>query len=131
MMMLILCLMMSMIGRAQSIDQQITTSVAEKPFELGTYMGVNRSINLMLMVNQVPGVTLTIKDADDTTLHELYMKKSPRVYHYKLNFDGSQSGIYTVAISDGRKTIIRRIEVVDIPATEAQRYITFTSPFTL
>ncbi|QHV95316.1 hypothetical protein [Spirosoma endbachense] len=124
-------IVLSIAGKAQSTDQELTSWAKEKSFEIGTYMGENRTVNLMLMVRQTNGVTIRIKNADDEILHELSMKKSPRAYHYKLNFDGSRSGLYKLEITDGRKTLIRRIEVVDVPATEAQRYITFTSPSSL
>lgn len=125
-------LMINVAGKAQSADSIVsTTGVGKKPFELATYMGANRTVNLMLLVNQPQGVTLKVKNADDVTLHELQMKKSLRAYHIKLNFDSSQSGVFKLEISDGRKTLVRQIDVVDLPATEAQRYITFTSPFTL
>ena len=124
-------LILSFVSKAQSTDQEAATWVEEKPFELGAYMGANRTVNLLVMVRQANGVTIKIKDADNEILHELYMKKSPKVYHYKLNFEGSQSGLYKLEISDGRKTITRRIDVIDIPATEAQRFITFTTPSTL
>ncbi|WP_461042809.1 hypothetical protein [Spirosoma harenae] len=112
---------------AQTTDQKITREVASKPFEVGTYMGENRTVNVMVMVRQVAGITLKIKSADDELLQELYVKKSPRAYHYKLNFDGTQSGQYKLEISDGQKIEVRRIDVVDVPAVKAQRYITFTT----
>lgn len=124
-------LLISIAGKAQSADTVGTTWIDDKPFELATYMSANRTVNLMVMVKQVTGVTLKVKNADDATLHELQMKKSPKAYHIRLNFDSSQSGAYKLEISDGRKTFIRQIDVVDLPATEAQRYITFMSPSTL
>jgi hypothetical protein len=123
-------IILSLIAKAQSADPEVAESLKEKPYEIGSYMGVNRTVNLMIMVHQATGITIKIKDADDTILHEQYMKKSLKVYHYKLNFENSQSGLYKLEISDGRKILTRRIEVVDVPATEAQRYITFTSPVT-
>lgn len=116
-------------GRAQSTDQEAAPLIAGPSYEIGSYMGTNQTINLMIMVRQAKLVTLKIKNAKDEILHELSMKKSPEVYHYKLNFENSQAGQYKLEISDGLKTLIRWIDVVDVPATEAQRYITFRSPF--
>lgn len=115
-------------GKAQSDEQKADAWVEMKPYELGTYMGANRTINLMVMVRQPSGISVKIKNGADEVLHELYMKKSPRTYHYRLHFEDSQAGLYKLEISDGRTTRTHQIEVVDIPATEGQRYITFTSP---
>ncbi|MBN8824898.1 MULTISPECIES: hypothetical protein [unclassified Spirosoma] len=124
-------IMLSVAGMAQSPDQNIPETEEEKPYEISAYMGSNRIVNLMVVVRQLKGVTLKVKDPTDTILHELQLKKSPRAYHIKLNFEDSQSGQYQLEISDGRNLLIRRIEVVDVPAIESQRYITFTSPFIL
>ncbi|QMW04719.1 hypothetical protein [Spirosoma foliorum] len=121
-------ILLSLTSQAQSTDQEPIGWSEEKPFELGTYMGANRTVNVILLVKQVNGITLKIKNTDELTLHELFMKRSPRAYHWKLNFEGSKSGTYKLEISDGQTTIIRRIEVVDVPSIEAQRYITFSSP---
>lgn len=124
-----LILLLSLTGQAQSTDQELAGWSEEKPFELGTYMGANRTVNVILLVKQINGITLKIKNTDELTLHELFMKKSPKAYHWKLNFEGSKSGTYKLEISDGQTTIVRRIGVVDVPSIEAQRYITFSSPF--
>lgn len=119
--------MISATGNAQSIDNGADSAIGEKPFDVAAYMGANRTINLMLAVYRVKGVTLVLKDAHDTILYELYLKKSPKAYHHKLNFEGCRSGVYQLEISDGQQKVIRRIDVVDIPAIDSQRYVTFTS----
>ncbi|WP_420148387.1 hypothetical protein [Spirosoma sp.] len=113
---------------AQSFDSRLSAVDREKSFDVATYMGANRTLNLMIAVRLVKGVTLKLKNAEGTVLHELYLKNSPRAYHHKLNFDGSQAGVYQLEITDGRQIVVRRIEVTDIPAIESQRYITYSSP---
>ena len=100
-------------------------------FEVGTYMGGNRTINLMVAIHQPEGATILIRDADNAILHRQYLKKSRIVYHHKFNFEECKPGVYQVEISNGRQTVIRRVEVVDIPAIESQRYITYSSPTSL
>ncbi len=115
-------------GQAQSFQQEPKPIDNQKPYEINTYMGANGIINLLIMVRQPTRVTLKITNADDEILHELHLKKSPKAYHCKVNFADSQAGQYKLEISDGRTRLTRQIEVVDVPATEAQRYLTFTSP---
>ena len=94
-------------------------------FEVGMYMGANWTINLMLAVHQPQGATISIKDTGNTILYRQYLKKSSITYHHKFKFEGSQPGVYQIEISDGQKTVTRQVEVVDIPAIESQRYITY------
>ncbi|GAB3988914.1 hypothetical protein GCM10028807_12610 [Spirosoma daeguense] len=112
--------------RAQAVKPDLEALPERQSFEVGTYMGANQTLNLMLFVLEPKGVTLTVRNTKNDIMHELYLKRSPRAYHQKLNFEGSKPGTYRLEISDGRKTVVRRIEVVDIPAIESQRYVTYS-----
>ena len=46
-------------------------------------------------------------------------------YRQKSNFEGSPSGVYQLETNDGQQTLVRRVEVVDIPAVDPQCYITY------
>lgn len=122
-------MLLSLSGMAQSPNPEVTDQEKTKPFEFATYVGENRTVNLMLAVQHANVVTLHIKNENNVTLQELRMRKAPKAYHVKLNFEGSQSGVYTLELSDGRKTMIHRVSVVDIPAIAAQRLITFSPLF--
>ncbi|MBD2703466.1 hypothetical protein IC229_22670 [Spirosoma sp. BT702] len=117
----------SVVANAQSVNTETEAPVEKQPFEVGTYMGTGLTINVMLAVHTPKGVTLKIKDANDTVLEVTHLRRAPKAYHQKISFEGSQPGVYRVEISDGRKTIVRQIDVVDIPAVESQRYITYSS----
>ncbi|WP_461079261.1 hypothetical protein [Spirosoma flavus] len=117
----------SVAANAQSVITETDAPVEKQPFEVGTYMGTGLTINLMLAVHTPKGITLKIKDANDTVLEVTHLGRSPKAYHQKISFDGSQPGVYRVEISDGHKTVIRQVDVVNIPAVESQRYITYSS----
>ncbi|MBD2754218.1 hypothetical protein [Spirosoma validum] len=130
-------LLMGLLLSAPAVNAQSTTPESTdlqantRSFEVGTYMGNNWTMNLMLAVHQPQGATITIRDANKEILLTRYLKKSPTVYHQKLKFDECKPGVYQVEISDGQQTIVRRVEVVTIPAIESQRYITYSLPTSL
>lgn len=111
---------------AQSIDTEPGDPVAkERSFDIGMYIGAQRKINLMLNVNRPERIIITMRDANNTVLYREYLKKGPAKYWRKFDFEGSESGVYEFEVRTGRQTIKRRVEVVDIPAIEPQRYITY------
>lgn len=123
---LVCLLILVQTGNAQSITERVEPpQTRASSFEVGTYMGENWTMNLMLAIHQSEGVTLRIRHVDNTVLYQQHLKKSRTVYHHKLNFENCKPGVYQVEISDSRQTIVRRVEVVDMPAIEAQRYITY------
>lgn len=101
------------------------TSAYERPFDISMFMSPDWKLNLMLNVRRAGRVTITLKRADDTVLYQENIRKALTRYRRRFNFDGSEPGVYRFEISDGRKTIVRRVEVVNIPAVEPQRYMTY------
>ncbi|UFH52804.1 T9SS type A sorting domain-containing protein [Spirosoma sp. KNUC1025] len=123
---LVLLIMLGQVANAQTTDTNSGDPLTkEASFEVGSYMGDNWTINLMLAIRQPQGATVMIRDANKKVLYEQHLKKSPIVYHHKLRFEDCKSGIYYVEISDGKQTVVRRVEVVEMPSIETQRYITY------
>ena len=89
------------------------------------YMGPQWKINLMLTVRRARRVRITLRHSNHSVLYQEYVKKSRGSYWRKFNFDESESGVYEFEISDGRTTVVRRVEVVTVPTVESQRYITY------
>lgn len=124
-------LLLTLLTTATAINAQaITTgpgdSVAkERSFEIGMYLGADLKLNLRLAVRRPERVLITLKDASNTVLYREYLKKKPASYWRKFDFGESESGTYQLEIRDGRQTITRRVEVVDLPAVESQRYLTY------
>ena len=94
-------------------------------FDVGLFMGPQWRLNLMLVIHRPGWVSITVKDARNTVLYRELVKKAPTRYRRKFNFEGSEPGVYRLEISDGRNTIVRQVEIVDIPAIDAQRYIVY------
>ena len=82
-------------------------------------------INLRLASRQPGRVTITLKDANNTVLYREYLKRVSVSYWRKFNFEGSEPGVYQFEISDGQQTIVRRVEIINVPTVESQRYITY------
>ena len=99
----------------------------ERAFEVGMFMESGWTINLMLAVHQPKRIMITLRDAKGVVLYREYLRKSTRNYRRKFKFDKSEveSGVYQFEVSDNQQTIVRRVEVVNIPTIESQRYITF------
>lgn len=97
-------------------------------FEVGMFMDSNWTINLMLAVHQPKWVLVTLKNDKGVLLFRDYLKKMPARYRLKFRFNESDTGVYQFEISDDQQTIIRRVEVVYMPAVESQRYITYGPP---
>ncbi|MGA0557891.1 hypothetical protein ACO2Q8_14635 [Larkinella sp. VNQ87] len=93
-------------------------------FATGMYMGANKKLLLMLDIRQPKWVTVTLKDAKNSILHRTYLKRSPKTYRMKFNFEESDPGLYRIEISDGQQTVVRQVKVVDFPTVESYRYVT-------
>lgn len=129
---LVSLLLLASVSKAQRITISSESGGEEvSSFEVGTYLGARMTVNLMLAVHQPGGATIRIKDADKVILYQLHLRKSSIVYQHKLNFEECKPGVYQVEISDGRQTVVRRVEVVEMPAIQAQRYITYGSQTSL
>lgn len=111
---------------AQAIDTEPGDSVTkERSFAIGMDLGANWKVNLRVEIHQPERVIITMKDANNTVLYREYLKKGPAKHWRKFDFMGAESGVYEFEVRTGRQTIKRRVEVVDIPAIEPQRYITY------
>jgi len=113
---------------AQASDKNPGDSTPkERSFEVGMFMESGWTVNLMLAVHQPKRIMITLRDAKGVVLYREYLRKSTRNYRRKFKFDKSEveSGVYQFEVSDNQQTIVRRVEVVNIPTIESQRYITF------
>ena len=106
------------VGTVESIPK-------ERSFDVGMYMDARYRINLMLVVRRSNRVSIVVRDAQNDVLYEERVKRTTPGYWRKFSFDESKSGTYTFEISDGRQTIVRRIDVVDTPAVEPQRFVIY------
>lgn len=124
-------LMLSILMGISGVSAQATrvepgdTTAYERPFDISMFMSPDWKLNVMLNVRQAGRVTITLKRADNTVLYQEYVKKASTRYRRRFNFEGSEPGVYQFEISDGQKTIVRRVEVVNIPAVGPQRYMTY------
>lgn len=110
--------------QAQPIEKASRDSLPSS-FEVGMFMGDKWTINLMLAVHQPKQVIVTLRDAKGEIVYRDYLKKAPGNYRIKVKFDEPDAGVYQFEVSDGKQTVIRRVEVVEMPAIESQRYITY------
>lgn len=97
----------------------------ENSFHVSLFMGPQWKMNLMLALPRPGRVSITLKNAGNTVLYREFLKKRSTRYWRKFNFEGSEAGVYRFEISDGRKIIVRQVEIVDIPTVDAQRYIVY------
>ncbi|GAB3640084.1 hypothetical protein [Spirosoma arcticum] len=92
-------------------------------FEVNTYLGPQWKLNLMMDISRPVRITIIIRNSDNTVLYREIVSRGSRGYWRRFDFEGSEPGVYVVEVSDGRQMITRRIEIVDIPAIDSQRYI--------
>ncbi|WP_460973314.1 hypothetical protein [Spirosoma migulaei] len=124
-------LLLSLLLVAPALNAQPATNEPEdslskqSSFEVGMFMESNWTINLMLAVHQPKRVLVTLKNDKGALLFRDYLKKIPANYRLKFRFSESDSGVYQFEISDDQQTIVRRVEVVYMPAVKSQRYITY------
>ena len=97
----------------------------ENSFDVLMYLGAHGKVNLNLAINRSKRVTVTLMDVKKDVLYQDFLKQSPHCYQLKFNFEGSKSGVYQIEISDGKNTVVRQVEVVDMPTIEPQRYIVY------
>jgi hypothetical protein len=107
-------------------DKPDSTGLAPRSFEVGMFMGPKWDINLMLAIRRPERVTVTLRGTNNAVLHREYLKKTPTSYRFKFNFEEADPGVYQFEVSDGQHTIVRRVEIVSMPAVESQRYITYS-----
>lgn len=124
-------LLLSLLTAASVINAQATGTepgdsvTKEHTFDVGMYLSSDRKINLRLAIHRPERIIITVKDASNTVLYREYLRKGPASYWRKFDFKESEPGVYQFEIRDGQQTIVRRVEIVDIPPVEAQRYITY------
>lgn len=110
--------------KAQSI-QLTETSPKVSSFQLGAY--VNNNKNLMVFLGSIESkrLSVTLKGPKETILYRTFIKGGSANYKQKFNFEEAQSGVYELEVSDGSQTVVRKVEVIDLPAVEPQRLITY------
>ncbi|WP_093832385.1 hypothetical protein [Spirosoma endophyticum] len=126
-------LLVSLLMAASVINAQAATlnpddsTPKEHSFEVGMFMEAEWTVNLMLAIHQPKRIMITLRNEKGVVIYREYLKKSTTNYRRKFKFDKSEveSGVYQFEISDNQQTIVRRVEVVNIPTVESQRYITF------
>lgn len=112
---------------AQANDSR--NSLTKGPaFNISMYMDAQRKMDLRIDSHQSKRIVVVLKNAKNAVIYREYLKRSPISYWRKFNFDQSESGTYQFEISDDQQTIVRRIEVVDLPVVEPQRYIVYGVP---
>ncbi|GAB4033727.1 hypothetical protein GCM10028774_17690 [Spirosoma jeollabukense] len=126
---LLVSLLMTVSGiNAQAAIQNPDESTPkERSFEVGIFMEAEWTINLMLAVHQPKRIMITLRNEKRVVLYREYLRKNTTTYRRKFKFDKSEieSGVYEFEITDNQHKIVRRVEVVNIPTVESQRYITF------
>ena len=109
-----------------SADKPDTAGVDKaSSLNVGLYMSPQWKINLRLTSRQPGRVIITLKDANNTVLYREYVNRVSIGYWRKFDFEGSEPGVYQFEISNSQQTIVRRVEIVNVPTVESQRYITY------
>ena len=122
-------LLMSLLMTTSAIQAQVTTTgesvTVSNSFAVNMYMGPKWKINLLLDFNRPERIIIRLRNAGNVVLYEEKLRRPPTSYWRKFDFEQSEPGQYQFEISDGRQTVVRRVDVVAIPTVEAQRYITY------
>ena len=125
---LVSLLLTTAVSRALATSTEPGDTVAnETSFGVNMYLGPQWKLNLMMAISRPARVTIVIRDPNNTVLYREIVSRGPRPRGYwrKFDFEGSEPGGYVVEISDGRQTVTRRIEIVNLPAVDSQRYIVY------
>ncbi|RRB02030.1 hypothetical protein [Larkinella rosea] len=109
---------------ARSTDPDYANS-NEPSFDICMFMGAHQKVKLNLAVRQAKPVSVILRDARNTIMYRDFLKKSPTAYRLSFDFAASESGIYQLEISDGQRTIVRRVEVLEFPPIESSRHIVY------
>lgn len=126
----IVFLMAAIAVKAQSIDGYASGGTFENSsFGVGMYMGPDWKINVRLMTYQSNRVMITLRGVDNSIIYRETIRKAPAKYWRRFNFEGSKPGIYQFEISDGQQSIVRQINIVQVPRTDAQQYMTLAPQF--
>lgn len=116
----------ALVSHAQTTEPEPGDPVtAERSFEVAIFTETNRKINLILAIHRPKQIMVTLKNAKNAVIHREFLKKTLKGYRQKFDFEGADSGVYQFEVSDGWQTIVRRIEVVNLPAIDSQRYIIY------
>ena len=107
-------------------DKPDSTGLVPRSFDVGIFMEANWKINLMLAFRRPERIVVTLRGTNNAILHREYLRKTAFSYRLKFNFEEAEPGEYQFEISDGQHTIVRRVEIVNMPAVESQRYITYS-----
>lgn len=112
--------------KAQTPNPDLADSLIKKSsFAISTFMDAHRRINLMVATYRPNRVSIILKNAKNATLYREHLRKANTSYRRRFDFEGIESGVYQLEISDGQQTVVRRVEVVDMSAIEAQRYVVY------
>ncbi|MGA0557689.1 hypothetical protein ACO2Q8_13625 [Larkinella sp. VNQ87] len=114
------------VSNAQGTDGN-DAKAEQSAFDVNLFLGQREKINLMLAVRQPKRVTIRLKDARNSVLYQESVGKSRASHWRKFDFSGMKTGTYYFEISSGQHVIVRQVEVGAIPATEAQRFISYAN----
>lgn len=123
---LVSLLLAAPVSLAQAADAKPDGSEKrENYFDFCLYSGTSGKVNLNLAIRRSKRVTVTLRNAGNEVVNRNYLKRSPNSYRLKYNFAETKAGVYQFEISDGLYTLIREVEVVDLPPVEPKRYIVY------
>ncbi|GAB2576844.1 hypothetical protein [Spirosoma areae] len=106
-------------------DKPDSAGVAQRSFEVGMYMSPQWKINLRVAIRRPERLVITVRNAKNIVLYREYVRRGSTGYWRKFDFEGSEPGVYQFEINDGQQSVVRRVEIVDIPTIDSQRYITY------
>ena len=114
------------VSHAQTTEPEPGDSVTtERSFEVAIFTETNRKINLILAIHRPKQIMVILKNAKNAVIHREFLRRTRKGYRQKFDFEGADPGVYQFEISDGWQTVVRRIEVVYLPAIDLQRYIIY------
>lgn len=110
--------------KAQSV--QLTGSDPEaSSVRVGSYVNAEKNLVVLLSSKDSKRLSITLKDPKQNIIYHADLKGSSTTYQQKFNFAEAPSGQYELEVSDGSQTVVQKVKVIDVPAVEAQRFITY------
>lgn len=97
----------------------------EAPFRVNVYQTPQWKMNVVVAIHRPARITITVKNPDNTVMHQEMVGRKPGYYRWKFDFEEAQAGTYRFEITNGQQTIVRQVEIVSMPAIEAQRYMVY------
>ncbi|MBC8153795.1 MAG: hypothetical protein H7Z72_12865 [Bacteroidetes bacterium] len=97
----------------------------ESSFKVSMHTAPHWKMNLMLAIPGPARITIILKNSNNTVLYREVVKKGSRGYWRRFDFKGSEPGAYQFEITDGRQTATRRVDIVNLPAIDAQQYLIY------